>query len=148
MPVSSIVSSVTCPLVIRHRGTQADDCRMWTDMNRTITRQVMKKYWTKRIGNRQRAESHWIVIRWFGCLFTILSMHKTPQCIHHTSTDINIHVTDKADIDGWLPNDEQINISVTHALPQSVIVWQGALTFKGLQENTSKLPKLISRQYG
>ena len=36
----------------------------------------------------------------FGCPFAILNMHKTPQRIYRTSSDINVHVTDKTGMDG------------------------------------------------
>ena len=53
MSILSFVLSITCPLVLRHCGTQTEDRQIWMDMNRRLTGQVMGKYWTKWIGNRQ-----------------------------------------------------------------------------------------------
>ena len=51
----SIVLSITYLLVIRHRGTQTDDCWVWTDLNCASTGQVTDTYRTKVIWNGQRA---------------------------------------------------------------------------------------------
>ena len=62
----SVVLIVTCPLDIRLRGTPTDDRRIWTDMNRASTEQVMDKYWTKRMGTDNERNTLRIVVRWLS----------------------------------------------------------------------------------
>ena len=80
-------------------------------MKRMSTGQVTYKYQSKRIGKGQRVDNHQRVICW---LSVRNFEHNTLQQIHCTSTDINIHVTDKTDMDGWVPNDQWITIYGIH----------------------------------
>ena len=68
-------------------------------------KQVADKYWTKRIGNGQRAENHRRVIRW-------LHFHNFEHAqISPTDTmDINVHVMDKTDMDRWAQHVQQITV--------------------------------------
>ena len=58
-------------------------------------------YQIKRIENGKRANNHRRVICYS---FTTLNMQKNPlQRTHWTWTDISVHVMDKTDMDGWIP---------------------------------------------
>ena len=102
MSVLSVVFSVTCPLVISHCDTPMDDHWIWINMNRTSIGQVMDKYRTKKLGT-DNEQTTTTVIWWLS----ILNFEHTQNSPTNTP-DINVHVTDKTDMDRWVPDDQWI----------------------------------------
>ena len=102
------------------------------------TARVPDRYWTRTEPNGLEMDNEQITAGKLsvGYPFTILSMHKTPQWTHRTSTDTNVDVTGKTDMDGRVPDDQWINVYGTHQLsiPSTPDTMTGVLMWQGLSQ--------------
>ena len=79
-----------------------------------------------RTENERTTNGEWLV----GCPFAILNMHKTPQWIlRGTSPDINMHVTEKTDVNGWVPDDQLIAMNGIRYSSVLLIHWYYSVTW-------------------